>query len=73
MICRLCLKDIPKESSIKLYENLNLTSESIEMVKLIDKYLKIEVSNLGRKNGDFLIDELNFYLSRLNITTLYLL
>ncbi|XP_023298755.2 transcription factor grauzone-like isoform X1 [Lucilia cuprina] len=43
MICRLCLKDIPKESSIKLYENLDTSSDSLEMVKLIEKYLEIEI------------------------------
>lgn len=43
MICRLCLKDIPKEFSIKLYENVDPTAEAMEMVKLIEKYLEIEV------------------------------
>ncbi|XP_065363948.1 transcription factor grauzone-like isoform X5 [Calliphora vicina] len=45
MICRLCLKDIPKESSIKLYENLDTSDDSIEMVKLIEKYLEIEIKH----------------------------
>lgn len=46
MICRLCLKEIPEESCIKLYENVD---NSIEMVKLIDKYLEINVSNIEPK------------------------
>ncbi|KAM7349710.1 transcription factor grauzone-like isoform 2-T2 [Cochliomyia hominivorax] len=45
MICRLCLKDIPKESSIKLYENLDMSGESLEMVQLIEKYLEIEIKH----------------------------
>lgn len=49
MICRLCLKDIPKESSIKLYENLDTSGESLEMVKLIEKYLEIQVSSRKKK------------------------
>lgn len=45
MICRLCLKDIPKESSINLFENEDQAAEAMEMVKLIEKYLEIEVKN----------------------------
>ncbi|XP_011294475.1 transcription factor grauzone [Musca domestica] len=43
MVCRLCLKDVPDESVIKLYHDINSSAESIEMVKLIEKYLEIEV------------------------------
>ncbi|XP_073831211.1 uncharacterized protein isoform X1 [Musca autumnalis] len=43
MVCRLCLKDVPDESVIKLYNDIIPTTDSIEMVKLIEKYLDIEV------------------------------
>ncbi|KAM7349713.1 transcription factor grauzone-like [Cochliomyia hominivorax] len=45
MICRLCFKDIPKEFSIKLYENFDTPGESLEMVQLIEKYLEIEIKH----------------------------
>ncbi|XP_013104796.1 transcription factor grauzone isoform X2 [Stomoxys calcitrans] len=43
MVCRLCLKAIPSESVIKLYQDLNCATEALEMVKHIEKYLDIEV------------------------------
>ncbi|XP_075158962.1 uncharacterized protein LOC142232133 isoform X2 [Haematobia irritans] len=43
MVCRLCLKAVPSESVIKLYHDLDTTMEAMEMVKLIEQYLDIEV------------------------------
>lgn len=43
MVCRLCLKAVPSESVIKLFHDLNSITEAIDMVKLIEKYLDIEV------------------------------
>lgn len=44
MICRLCLdSSTTSESFIKLYNDLDSNTRALEMVKLIEKYLDIEV------------------------------
>lgn len=44
MVCRLCLSDPSKESTVNLYKttNDNIVTD-IEVLNLIEKYLEIEV------------------------------
>lgn len=46
MNCRLCLTHVAADDGFRLYDVLDNKTEASEMVKLIEKYLQIDVNSI---------------------------